>query len=572
MYSKNINSEIIESIDIVDLISQNIELTKKGNNFVGLCPFHSDNNPSFTVSPEKKIYKCFVCDAGGNVISFYQNFNKLSYNETIKQLGQKIGKDYNVSPQVKKTSTHSLLEEVMKFYTITLTVANEGKEALKYMEQRDYSKDDIAFYNIGYASQKLELGKYLSELGSERFNASDIDLSDLFNSNGSMFFSNRIIIPIMDDLSRVVGFSGRTLSNDSIKYLNSRDSNFFKKGDILYNLNNAKEYLQNGEIIIVEGFFDVFALRKIGINNVVAIMGTAFTPSHVNLFKKYKINKFVLCLDGDKPGIETSIKLGEILIKNGFKNIKCVNLQENYDIDESIAQDKEFRLENSITSYIEYKIKNLQPYFNLETIDGKTKYINKCLTGMSQDNIVFSKLVASSLSSITKLDMSDITDIINNKKLVDTIPAYIQPKTVNITSNITNNTIDIKTKIDTIDLSVIKPKYQVIIVYMMSSYEKFVEINEMINEQNIDTKCIDDIINKIASAYESLNKSKKSDFSLTNGKAITFEFFDFLSNREDYKRFNAILENNSNVDSSASELINGINIKIPGLQILLANK
>lgn len=585
MYStnKSVADQIIKSLDIVEVISKDIELTKKGNNYVGLCPFHSDNNPSFTVSPEKKIYKCFVCDAGGNVISYYQNYNKLSYNETIKILAEHVGISYNLGPVIKKDNSHLLLEEVAKFYHSTLTVVNEGKLAKEYLTARGYNLDEMQFFNMGYASSKLELNNYLESLKDMPFDSSDISESGLFNNNGSMFFNNRIIIPISDEEGRVVGFSGRALGEDSIKYLNSRDSRTFEKGKILYNLNNAKNYLQNNEIIIVEGFFDVFALKKNGYSNVIAIMGTAFTPNHLKLFNKYKINKFVLCLDNDDAGIKTSIKLGEFLIKNGFSNISSINFNDHKDIDEVIKANNDFKLESAKTSYTEFKLKHLSKYYNLDSFEGKTQFINTCITGIDKTDLTFTKLVASSLSVLTGLDTSSINDIINNLKLKEKSPNLIEHKIINheikemppidnyndmyappmvnnevVQNEVTNTTVAVK--------------YQTLLVCMLKDQQTCNEIISEVNNQNVNIEEIKKYIEIIINGYKKLNTNFDANYTLISDKSISFDFFDFLGDKELYLFFNKLLETNIVSELAASEIVSGINRKIPGLSILRAGR
>lgn len=583
MYStnKNIAEQIIKSLDIVEVISKDIELTKKGNNYVGLCPFHSDNNPSFTVSPEKKIYKCFVCDAGGNVISYYQNYNKLSYNETIKTLAARVGISYNLGPVIKKDNAHILNEEVANFYHSTLTVVNEGKIAKDYLMNRGYDLDEMKFFNMGYASNKLDLNNYLTSLSDMPFGSSEISDSGLFNNNGSMFFNNRLIIPISDEEGRVVGFSGRAIGDDSIKYLNSRDSKTFEKGKVLYNLNKAKDYLQNNEIIIVEGFFDVFALKKIGYSNVIAIMGTAFTPNHLKLFNKYKLNKFVLCLDNDDTGIKTSIKLGEFLIKNGFSNITSINFNEHKDIDEVIKANREFKLENAKTTYIEFKLKHLPKYYNLDSFEGKTQFINTCITGIDKTDLTFTKLVASSLSVLTGLDTSSINDIINNLKLKEKSPNLIEHKIINheVVNQPSISSYDDRyapNNVNTTQIEVVTTqvatKYQALLVSMLKDQQTCNEIISEVNNQNINIEEIKKYIEIIINGYKTLNTNFDVNYTLINNKSISFDFFDFLGDKELYLFFNKLLENNIVSELSATEIVAGINRKIPGLSILRAGR
>ena len=298
----NIIQKIIDNVDIVEEVSKDIALTKKGNNFVGLCPFHGDTNPSFSVSPEKKICHCFVCKNGGNVISYRQKYNKISFNEALKMLANQIGIKMDNQVSKPKNPIIKVDEQAAKFYHQTLTLTKQGDEARQYLLDRQIDQTMIERHQLGFSSRELNVVEYLQKFVElKEFSNQDILDSHLKRPEAKYdSFSQRIIIPINDEYGRCVGFSGRAISDkQDPKYLNSPDTPVFDKGSILYNFDLAKDNVNNGQIIIVEGFFDAFSFEKQGIFNVVGIMGTGFTYKHIKLLKKYNVKQIILSLDQD---------------------------------------------------------------------------------------------------------------------------------------------------------------------------------------------------------------------------------------------------------------------------------
>ncbi|WP_334687518.1 DNA primase [Mycoplasmopsis cynos] len=314
---KKINEEILNSIDIVNLISSYISLTKKGNNYIGLCPFHQDTTPSFTISPIKKIYKCFSCSESGNAITFVKKYLNKNYYQSLEFLAKELNLNYDFSaflnshlPQMtdEELEITEALNVVNAFYKIQIF---KNSKAQEYLASRNLLDDELRKkFDIDYAPEN-ELIEYFSQ--NTELDKKILFQAGLINDNFKEIFKNRITFGIRNSYN-IVGFSARVLNNQQKpKYLNSPETKLFNKSQILYNFFNAKEHIEkNKEVIIVEGFMDVIALDKVGIYNSVALMGAALTLEHLQLIKKYQIALF---LDNDEARNSSNIKIN----KNTFK-------------------------------------------------------------------------------------------------------------------------------------------------------------------------------------------------------------------------------------------------------------
>lgn len=356
--------QIIDNIDIVDEVSKDVVLTKKGNNFVGLCPFHDDTNPSFTVSPTKKICHCFVCKAGGNVITYRQQYNKISFNEALSLLAKEIGID--IKPKVSKPKNPIICvnEDVTRFYHQTLMLTKQGKLAREYLQRRGIDQRIIERHQLGYSAPDLSLYDYLVDTSNNEhyYQLHDIETSDVVRGDKHFeFFNKRLVIPIFDQYHRPVGFSGRIINDsDQAKYMNSAQTQVFNKKEILYNLDLAKDNLVDHQLILVEGFFDVFSFELQGIYNVVASMGTAITNNHINLLKKYQVEQLILSLDQDQAGIDATLDVIDQLLVNNFNNVRVIVFDQYKDIDEYVQAGLDVNtLINSAIDVHEFKINHL---------------------------------------------------------------------------------------------------------------------------------------------------------------------------------------------------------------------
>lgn len=382
----NISYEEILSIqrkaNIVDIIRDYVPLTQRGKNYFGICPFHDDHNPSMSVSPEKGVYKCFVCGNAGNVFNFVMEYEKVSFYESVKIVADKIGVSIDISTSKKENTKKSPLYDIYnisyKFYQNNLNTVY-GKDAKKYLLNRKIDEDVIKNFNIGLSLSDSELCNALKAKG---FKDDDIVSSGVAVQNGNNIYDiykNRIMFPLYDLEGNVVGFSGRIYNQKSeSKYINTKETEIFKKGELLYNYHIAKkEARKEKNIIIVEGFMDVIRLSTIGIVNVVATMGTAVTKYQLNLIQKLAPN-ITLMFDGDKAGEKATNAFIELANGND-SNIKVVRLEDNLDPDEYIltkGKDKMIYNLSHAQSVYDYKLSSYKENIDFNDSKEVSNYIN----------------------------------------------------------------------------------------------------------------------------------------------------------------------------------------------------
>ena len=382
----NISYEEILSIqrkaNIVDIIRDYVPLTQRGKNYFGICPFHDDHNPSMSVSPEKGVYKCFVCGNAGNVFNFVMEYEKVSFYESVKIVADKIGVSIDISTSKKENTKKSPLYDIYnisyKFYQNNLNTVY-GKDAKKYLLNRKIDEDVIKNFNIGLSLSDSELCNALKAKG---FKDDDIVSSGVAVQNGNNIYDiykNRIMFPLYDLEGNVVGFSGRIYNQKSeSKYINTKETEIFKKGELLYNYHIAKkEARKEKNIIVVEGFMDVIRLSTIGIVNVVASMGTAVTKYQLNLIQKLAPN-ITLMFDGDKAGEKATNAFIELANGND-SNIKVVRLEDNLDPDEYIltkGKDKMIYNLSHAQSVYDYKLSSYKENIDFNDSKEVSNYIN----------------------------------------------------------------------------------------------------------------------------------------------------------------------------------------------------
>lgn len=382
----NISYEEILSIqrkaNIVDIIRDYVPLTQRGKNYFGICPFHDDHNPSMSVSPEKGVYKCFVCGNAGNVFNFVMEYDKVSFYEAVKIVADKIGVSIDISTSKKENTKKSPLYDIYniayKFYQNNLNTVY-GKDAKKYLLNRKIDEDVIKNFNIGLSLSDSELCNALKTKG---FKDDDIVSSGVAVQNGNNIYDiykNRIMFPLYDLEGNVVGFSGRIYNQKSeSKYINTKETEIFKKGELLYNYHIAKkEARKEKNIIVVEGFMDVIRLSTIGIVNVVATMGTAVTKYQLNLIQKLAPN-ITLMFDGDKAGEKATNAFIELANGND-SNIKVVRLEDNLDPDEYIltkGKDKMIYNLSHAQSVYDYKLSSYKENIDFNDSKEVSNYIN----------------------------------------------------------------------------------------------------------------------------------------------------------------------------------------------------
>jgi len=338
MSFEDLFEEIKNSYDIVEVISSYVRLKKVGKNFVGFCPFHSEKIPSFVVSPEKQIFKCFGCGAAGDVVTFYTKIKGLSFKEALLELAEKAGISVDKKFFVEKKKEKSLTElnyKVAKFYHHLLYFHSSSKEAREYLEQRGINEETIKNFLLGFAPQDGRvLAGYLRNSSEELAKGEELGLIKR-TSDGSYIdlFRGRIIFPIFNLKGECVGFGARALDKDAEpKYLNTPESKIFKKGEIFYGLYQSKEAIKKENLgLLVEGYFDFLSLWEKGVKNVVATCGTALTESHVKLMKTFTEN-WIILYDGDLAGKKATLRAISLFLKEGILP-RCVILPEEHDPD-----------------------------------------------------------------------------------------------------------------------------------------------------------------------------------------------------------------------------------------------
>lgn len=382
-YSDDIIEEVINSNDIVDVVSQYVTLKRSGRNFLGLCPFHKEKTPSFSVSTDKQIFHCFGCGVGGNVIHFISKIENINFKESIEMLADKAGL---VLPTVDTGEDSKRQELKQKVYQINELVANlyhetlygpNAKIAQEYVKKRKLDNKTLKNFKIGYAPTQNVLYKFLKEKG---FTDDEILASTLVKKYNNTFvdsFRNRLMFPISDVRNRVIAFGGRVLDNSLPKYINSPDTIVYNKGRNLYGLNVAKN-AKLDKIIMVEGYMDCVSLHQRGIPNVVASLGTALTENQGRLLKKYS-EKVIISYDSDGAGQAATLRGLEIL-KNIGCDVRILQMEGAKDPDEFVIKygNGRFNLlvENAI-SLVEFKVKVLKNSLDLEQVNDKIKFLKE---------------------------------------------------------------------------------------------------------------------------------------------------------------------------------------------------
>ncbi|MCA2692699.1 MULTISPECIES: DNA primase [unclassified Microcystis] len=345
--------EVKQRIDIVDLISERVVLKKRGREYVGLCPFHEEKSPSFTVSPAKQMYYCFGCGAGGNGIKFFMEVGKQSFSEVVFDLARRYQipiKTLAVEQRQELEQKLSLKEQLYEIMAVAVSFYQhalsqlQGEKALDYLKvQRQLTPETITTFQLGYSPEGWEtLYRYLVE--QKRYPVALVEQAGLIKArqNGSGYydqFRDRLMIPIFDSQGRAIAFGSRTLGNEQPKYLNSPDTPLFEKGKTLFALDRAKQaIIQQDLAIVVEGYFDAIALHAAGITNVVACLGTALSQEQIKLLLRYSESKQIIFnFDADQAGIKaTQRAIEEInsLVYSGQVNLKILNLPDGKDADE----------------------------------------------------------------------------------------------------------------------------------------------------------------------------------------------------------------------------------------------
>ena len=407
-------NEIRNNADIVDIVSSYLPLSIKGKNYVAMCPFHDDHNPSLIVSREKQIFSCFTCQTSGNVFKFVMEYEQVSFPEAIKIIANKIGYDLKLDNELvneDKVNRGNLeiYNYAMKYYANNL-ITSDGFEARDYLEKRGIDINIIKEFNLGLA---LNLKDAFYKLSLKKnWDIDKLDQLGLINkvdANIYDTFINRIIIPIHNLKGEVVAFTGRIYHNEdnSAKYLNTKETEIFKKSEILFNYYNARKYIKDSHtLILVEGNMDVIKMSAKGFKNVIALMGVFLSKTQINIIKRLNC-KVILMLDNDSAGLDSTLKNGTLL-NNEKIDTYVVRLSEAKDPDEYLEKFGIEAMENNIKhalKFMDFKLETLKQNRNLNNPYDVIEYVKDVLSAINDEDDLTKELFISKISSDYDIDI-----------------------------------------------------------------------------------------------------------------------------------------------------------------------
>lgn len=487
-YSEEIIEQVRQNNDIVDIISQYVHLTRKGRNYFGLCPFHNEKSPSFSVSPERQIFHCFGCGVGGNIYTFLMKIEGIGFKDAIEQLAEKT----NIQlPKIENPEEDRKEELKAKIYKINQFTAEfyhqnlykpTAKNAQEYVKKRKLTQNTLETFKIGFSGKYDELYKSLKNQG---FGEKEILESGLVikNDRGQFIdmYRNRFMIPICDVRGRVIAFGGRVLDDSKPKYINSPENVVYSKGRHLFGLNVAKKDCSK-KLLIVEGYMDAISLYQRGITNVVAALGTALTEQQGWLLRK-STEQVILGFDADGAGQTAVARSMEILQKMGC-DMRVLQIEGAKDPDEFVLKFGEGRfklaMDNAI-SLVEFKVKNLSQNINLENASDKIKFLNEIAKILAKvDNTMEREIYIDKIASSYQISKEAIYAEVN--KLI-----YTSSKTENLLQSKTaKNPVVKKNEKEEKDVGIdLKRREDTIIALLLDANEKiFQKIKEKITPQD----------------------------------------------------------------------------------------
>ena len=386
-YSDDIIEEVRMKNDIVDVVSQYVKLTRKGSSYFGLCPFHNEKTPSFSVTPSKQMYYCFGCGAGGNVFNFVMEYENYSFGEALSHLADRAGVqlpriEYSSEAREKAKQRETLLEinrQAAQYFYYQLR-RESGQIGYRYLTDRGLSDETIRKFGLGYSDKfSDDLYKFLKGKGYGDDQLRDSGLFNVDERHGMYDkFWNRVIFPIMDVNNRVIGFGGRVMGDGKPKYLNSPETKIFDKSRNLYGLNVARTS-RKPYLILCEGYMDVISMHQSGFNNAVASLGTSLTSGHASLLKRYT-QEVLLLYDSDEAGVKAALRAIPILREAGI-NSRVVDLKPHKDPDEFIktegAEAFQQRLDQARDSFM-FRVSVSEKDFPMEEPQGQNRYFERC--------------------------------------------------------------------------------------------------------------------------------------------------------------------------------------------------
>ena len=511
-YSDELIEEIRSSNDIVDTISQYVQLKRKGRNFFGLCPFHKEKSPSFSVSPDKQIFHCFGCGVGGNVIHFISKIENLDFKDTIEYLADRAGielpktenEQFN-QRQILKDKVYKINEETARFYHENLYKPT-AKEAQNYVKERKLNNATLKSFLIGYSGTYNELYKHLRSKG---FSDNEILASSLVNKNdrGQFIdrFRRRLMIPILDVRGKVIAFGGRVLDNSLPKYINSPENIVYSKGRNLFGLNVAKKG-DLKKVVIVEGYMDAISLYQRGITNVVASLGTALTEAQGRLLRKYA-EQIIISYDSDSAGQAATLRGLEILRNLGC-DVRILQMEGAKDPDEYVIKYGTGRfnllIDNAI-SLVEFKVKVLKNKFDLDNTNDKIKFLQEIAKVLSEvESQIELEIYVEKIANEYSISKEAIYSEINKIKYANTSKQKEPENVIRRAKPV---------KVSKVDDSVIKKEN--VVIYLLLNYpeESTEKIRNNLLETDFKYETNKKIINKL---YELIDKKEKISSEVLN--------------------------------------------------------
>lgn len=499
-YPEDLVEEIRQRNDIVDVVSEHVKLKRTGNNHMGLCPFHNEKSPSFSVSGQKQMYHCFGCGVGGNVFTFVMEYENYSFVEALKYLAERVNialpeQEYSEEAKKKKDLKGQLLEinrQAAKYFFYQLK-SERGTIAYEYLTNRKLSDETISKFGLGYSNKySNDLYQYLKQLGYSDEILKQSGLVSIDETKGAYDkFWNRVMFPIMDVNNRVIGFGGRVMGEGEPKYLNSPETLLFDKSRNLYGLNVARTSRKHN-MLICEGYMDVIALHQAGFNNAVASLGTAFTGLQANLLKRYT-SEVLLTYDSDGAGTKAALRAIPILKEAGL-SIKVINMKPYKDPDEFIkalgADEFQKRIDEAQNSFY-FEIEVLERDYDLNDPEQKTKFFNE----VAKKLLVFTEEIERN-NYIEAMDRKYHVGFDNLRKLVNHYGATLVP-----TQTVIKKVQERSNKRVTAEDSM-KQASKLLLTWMIEDIRLFQKLNGVISEKDFDGELYQTVARMLFQQYK----------------------------------------------------------------------
>lgn len=499
-YPEDLVEEIRQRNDIVDVVSEHVKLKRTGNNHMGLCPFHNEKSPSFSVSGQKQMYHCFGCGVGGNVFTFVMEYENYSFVEALKYLAERVNialpeQEYSEEAKKKKDLKGQLLEinrQAAKYFFYQLK-SERGTIAYEYLTNRKLSDETISKFGLGYSNKySNDLYQYLKQLGYSDEILKQSGLVSIDETKGAYDkFWNRVMFPIMDVNNRVIGFGGRVMGEGEPKYLNSPETLLFDKSRNLYGLNVARTSRKHN-MLICEGYMDVIALHQAGFTNAVASLGTAFTGLQANLLKRYT-SEVLLTYDSDGAGTKAALRAIPILKEAGLST-KVINMKPYKDPDEFIkalgADEFQKRIDEAQNSFY-FEIEVLERDYDLNDPEQKTKFFNE----VAKKLLVFTEEIERN-NYIEAMDRKYHVGFDNLRKLVNHYGATLVP-----TQTVIKKVQERSNKRVTAEDSM-KQASKLLLTWMIEDIRLFQKLNGVISEKDFDGELYQTVARMLFQQYK----------------------------------------------------------------------